>query len=107
MDPAQPYILQDIEVRVLSGEDTRKYQARPLAEVILVTLDQFTQSKRHGLCAEPFLLLGYPTSIGIDTQVRLSDSLPSLHSLPLDSLNPVSLLILFLCRSRNQLFSTG
>lgn len=86
-------------MRVVSGGDTRKYQARPVAEVILLTAEQFTPTKRHCLCAESFVLLGCPTSTAISTRVHLSNSLPSLHSLPLYSLSPVSLSILLLCRS--------
>lgn len=59
MGSAQPYILQDIELFALSGEYKRKYQARPLAEVILITRDQFTQSKHSALCCRalsPYML---------------------------------------------------
>lgn len=59
MVSAQPRILQDMELFALSGEYKRKYQARPLAEVILITLDQLTQSKHSALCCRapfPYML---------------------------------------------------
>lgn len=59
MVSAQPCILQDMQLFALSGEYKREYQARPLAEVILITLDQFTQSKHSALCCRalsPYML---------------------------------------------------
>lgn len=50
-----------------------------------MTLDQFAQSECCSCYAEPFLHLGCFHCIS--TQIRLSNSLPSLHSLPLYSLN--------------------
>lgn len=50
-----------------------------------MTLDQFAQSECCSCYAEPFLHLGCFHCIS--TQICLSNSLPSLHSLPLYSLN--------------------